>query len=600
MDLARKASASLVVCLAVSLALTPLADADGSAPSASPSPPAAASNPPNLTIPFHQLTKGAFAPPTGSPLPISTPISGMLPLPAPVAPRSYFRPPTPAVVYVMASGGDSTTRQKFVATLTQALQTVQIQYVGAQPWNNEAQQPISLVPEPDWGVSDYMNACKSSFDQIQPKKSDADDTTAPADNASANPTSPSTPTSPNDPVAGALIVGVNSVAGWVDGRWYIYTSNNTAIWANLYYSVCDTKVALKPSNASPKPSRAPAPKTSHTSMPKTSRTPTPKAQSPTPSPKPLELTKRRISTTVGFVNGKSVALVHTATEYAANTKPSASPVPPYSIGWYSHLWMRKGSQGFFTPLSAVAVVTAGVAAWAALTPQVTKSTMNTTLFPTPAPGTTIPPSGYVSTSSTNNSKVTNPSQFDTLANSFLTASNINIATNLPPSATSDQTTADAVNQIVTIFLASELHCPGGQRDTLADPSTLCFAILAKRNDSSYPDADFNYTYTLPSDPQDMRVFNDCMYTYLQMTNVNTKALKFYKVDGNKANTYVTVPLYVTPPLEHGSFVVIYGLPAIIEYASAVSGKLYRAKYNLGSPDKACETAARNSGSGVTP
>lgn len=518
--------------MAATLAVTPLADADGqSGPSSSSSPSTAPSNPPNPALPFRQLTTGPFALPTVNPGPPFRPTPGTStsPSPAPVPPKSYYPAPAPAVVYVLAAGGDSTTRQKFIATLTEQLQSIQTDYIVNQPWNPEARLPLNLIPEPDWAISDYTNACQSSYEALN---SASDPSDPPSSNDEGAGSSLTLARTANDPVAGALIVGINSIAGWVDGRYYIWTTNNTRIWANLYYSVCDTKVKPK---ASPEPNPTPAPKK---------------------SAKPPQATAQRVSTTVGLVNGKPTAILHTSTDYTFSTSKSSPSPPPYSIGWYSQLWESTGTQPFFTPLSAVAVIMAGVSAWAAFTPQVTKSTMTTTQFPTPSPGSTVPPYGFVTTSATNNSKVTNPNNFGTLANTFIGGQNINIATNLSLSATNDQTTASAVSNIVTKFVNGALECPGGRRDTFADPSSLCFAIIAKRNDGSYPDVDSNYDVTVAAS----RVFNDCAFTYLQVPNVNDKALQFFKADGSK------VELYHTAPSEHGRFVVIYGLPAVIKYA----------------------------------
>lgn len=201
----RQAFYLLSLCIALAISTPEWANGQAAAASSSPSPSSAA-NPP---LPFRMITRGPFVPP---------------PPPSPGAP-SFF--PTPAVLYVLATGGDATTRQRFVANLTQKLQTFEEEYRYVQRWNSFAQHPVSIVPEPDWSVSDYTSACQSSYDAIAgPDKADKSDQAA-----------------KNNLVAGALIVQVDSLLSWVDGHLWVYTTNRTNIWANLYYSACDTSKA---------------------------------------------------------------------------------------------------------------------------------------------------------------------------------------------------------------------------------------------------------------------------------------------------------------------------------------------------------------------
>jgi hypothetical protein len=391
------------------------------APASSSAPP---STPPNLAIPFRAITSGPFLMPTPTPFPGSTP----------------FPTPKPAVLYVLATGGDVTTRQRFVANLTKKLQTFAFYYRLEQPQNPFAQYPVNIVPEPDWSVSDYTSACQSSYDaSARHGQSDEGDQTA-----------------ENNVVAGAVVVQVDSLLSWVDGRLWVYTTNRTNLWANLFYSACDT------SNAS-------------------------KLHKDTPP----DVSAQHLAATTGFRNGKPTMTLRT--DYTISAPKPKAP-PPYYIVWQTQLYEGEGHQGFLTPTSAISVLMTGVAAWAAFTPSVVKSTTNTTLYATPAPGATVPPLGYVSQSVTANSKTTNANQFAAISNAFL-AGQSNITTSLPLASTNDKTTADAVSRVVDMFLLSgAMNCPSKLpiedpvigRSLFGERNTICFAILTRRNDGNDP------------------------------------------------------------------------------------------------------------------
>ncbi len=502
----RQAFYLLSLCIALAISTPEWANGQAAAASSSPSPSSAA-NPP---LPFRMITRGPFVPP---------------PPPSPGAP-SFF--PTPAVLYVLATGGDATTRQRFVANLTQKLQTFEEEYRYVQRWNSFAQHPVSIVPEPDWSVSDYTSACQSSYDAIAgPDKADKSDQAA-----------------KNNLVAGALIVQVDSLLSWVDGHLWVYTTNRTNIWANLYYSACDTsKASIKP------------------------------------NPAPPDVSAQRLTATSGVMNGKPTMTLRT--DYAISTTKPKAP-PPYYIAWQTQLYQESGHQGFVTPTAALSVVMTGVAAWAAFTPTVVKSTTNTTLFATPTPGVPVPPFGYVSQSITANSKTTNANQFAAISNAFLSSQN-NITTSLPLASTNDKTTADAVKHVVDDFLLNDaMNCPpkpvaspdtDPQNVRYRSPYTICFSILTWRNDGHDPTFGTQYKTTIgtptppgfvstptpapdpaasktpaPENPV-ISAFSDCLNTYLELKPSVTQA-------------QIVAPGSAGSNLVAGS-AVIYGQPPLI-------------------------------------
>lgn len=446
----------------------------------------APSTPPtsNTSIPFREITTGPFAAPTVRPQASMQPVSPQ--------PQTT---PAPAVLYVFATGGDATTRQKFIAYLTEKLQTAQTLFKISQPWNTYAQQQVRLVPEPDWAVSDYTTACQSSRDIVQAK--------------------PKPPVA-NDLVAGALIVGITAVSSWINSQ-YVWKTNFTKLMANLYYSACDT--ATKSIEG--------------------------------PEAKPT-LTTKRIKT--------SPAGARTVVEKYSYSSPKVVNQPPYYIAWNTDLWEGTGHQGFFTPLPLLSLFMTGVSAWAAFTPSVTKSTTNTTTFPTPMPP--IPPSGYVSTSVTTNSKTSNANQFVTVSNAFLGAQ-ANLDTSLPLTVTNDQTTNSAVDFIVNVFLFNEMRCPRAL-STAGDPSSRCFAILTRRNNETDPDVMSNYR--MSGDDQStwpLRIFTYNGLTYIQMKPGVTSQLSFLGSQGDK-----DLPYYIKDGLY-----VIYGVPERISLTSSTANGL---------------------------
>jgi hypothetical protein len=202
----------------------------------------------------------------------------------------------------------------------------------------------------------------------------------------------------------------------------------------------------------------------------------------------------------------------------------------------------------------------GVAAWSTFTPSVIKATSTTTNYPTPTPGLPIPPSGYVSSSVTNNSKTTNANQFVSVSTSFLSNANNNITTSLPLTQTTDQTTNGAIYKLVNIFMFNRMGCP---REHLSynDPSSVCFAILTRRNTGSDPDVD---DYNIKDKDIVQHAFSYCNYTYLQLNpgiSLNVKRLLFPEIDPADSTAVSAADATL-----HGDLIVIAGLPDTIALA----------------------------------
>lgn len=167
-------------------------------------------------------TIGAATPaasPSSSPAPTPTlPFLYRMPYTAPGKPETW-----PKLVFIIALGADPGVRQKVVATLTAEMQKNQAAVTKGQP-------PVQFVPEPDWGIPDYISACQPADDK-----------------------------NPSDLTAGALIAGVDSVSNFTETA-YVYRTNVTELKGTLFYSICPygqpatNIVPTPPSTPTPKPS----------------------------------------------------------------------------------------------------------------------------------------------------------------------------------------------------------------------------------------------------------------------------------------------------------------------------------------------------------
>src|SRR5580704_17190721 len=133
------------------------------------------------------------------------------------------------VLYVMAVGGDSATAKKVVANLAYQLQENRFLYIQETTNSAHALGLVTVVPEPQWGISDYVSACMSS-----------------ADLAAAG----------NQETAGAMIVNLTAVSTYTIPHILYGRTNHTDLQGTLAYSRC-----IKPT-PSPTPSGSPVPLTS--------------------------------------------------------------------------------------------------------------------------------------------------------------------------------------------------------------------------------------------------------------------------------------------------------------------------------------------------
>ena len=219
----------------------------------------------------------------------------------------------------------------------------------------------------------------------------------------------------------------------------IVRDNHTMIDATLFYSACDTPH----STPSPTPETASLrePSALHVTVIRKSTAP------------PGSSANKGTHHGTKWVTTKAV--VKDFTYVKPPSKPQEPPTPsPYYIQWKTDVRHNDDYARIWTPLQGIAILMSGIAAWATLTPSVTKSTTNTTVFPTPIP---IPPGGVVTQSQTGNSKVTNSSQFSGFAAGFLSSS-LTYEGQVTGVPTTDWQTYNAALGVVNQFLG-KMFCP---------------------------------------------------------------------------------------------------------------------------------------------
>jgi hypothetical protein len=315
----------------------------------------------------------------------------------------------PGVLYVFAIGGDAATQQKLVSILAQTMEKNEQYYQ-----NNFQIYPNSplmyIVPQPSWQVSDYVTACTSSLKTAQAS---------------------------NDRVAGALVAWIDQVSVYTTS-FVVLRDNHTKIDAHLLYSICDT---TPPSGSNTPKKLVAVPTAKHVVTTRTSF-----SRRPYKAPTYYQTRWKIKKTTIDY------------TFASPSPDPNTPPTPtPYYYQWKTVVESGDKFTRIWTPLQGIAILLSGVGAWATLTPSVTKTTTNTTVFPTPLPGNPIPPGGVITQSSTVNSKVTNSSLLGTFAGGYLTSSLAYEGTviNIP---TTDWQSYNAANDVATSF-ATEMSCP---------------------------------------------------------------------------------------------------------------------------------------------
>ena len=225
--------------------------------------------------------------------------------------------------------------------------------------------------------------------------------------------------------AGAVIVYVAAVSSYTIPHILYGRTNHTEVAASLAYSRC---------TAAPVPSSSPSP-----------------APGATTAVQTIEHKGRKTTiTNVAF--------------------PPTPPQPKrqYYIGFQSTVENADGLARVFTALPVIGFLLSGISAWTQLTPSITKSTTNVVTFPTPSPRIRIPPNGYVGTSTTVNSKVTNPAQISGLATGFL-GSSLTYDQTVESVPTSDLQGLYAARNLSGQFI-SVLKCPVGDATPVPAPS----------------------------------------------------------------------------------------------------------------------------------
>jgi hypothetical protein len=373
-----------------------------------------------VTAIVFSLTTGVGATSDGG----ATASSGVTPSPSPSIPFSFAVPSSAAkgdkskVLFILAVGADSATRQKAVALLGRELQTNQTALMDFQTGSQKmVDSTLSLVLEPDWSVSDYITACSNVSDSVSPVSS----------------------------ISGALIIGLDGVVSYTDER-FIWRDNRTAILGTLLYSICEP-----PATPSPTP--------------------------PPPPPKRRFITKS--ITTIEHSHG--MMKIRYAVRATASPRPTSFP----KIVWQSNEYQGDGTVWYIEFLNVMGLTATGVAAWAAFTPSVTRSTVNTYAYPTPVPGATVPPGGVLSGSQTTNQKVTNAAQLSSIATGIL-GPGLTFQGNLTTIPTADKQSVDALSHMIGQFI-DKLECPINDTPTfrreprhlpLQETGALCKAILS--------------------------------------------------------------------------------------------------------------------------
>lgn len=309
------------------------------------------------------------------------------------------------VLFILATGGDSPTQQKMVSLLTRAMELSERAYTAEK--TDLAASLVTVVPEPAWQPADYATACVASFQ---------------GSNAA------------NSAVAGALIIGIDQVSTYTKSA-IIFRDNHTLLDATLFYSRCVKQAGGDtPKPAQPMMRYANAQHVTEFEPPKSPKKTVTDYVYATPTPDP-------------------------------NTPPTTSP---YYIEWKTTDKSNDGYARIWTPLQGISILMSGLAAWATLTPSVTKGTTNTTVYSTPIPGNPIPPEGVVTQSMTSNSKQTNASQFGTFAGGFFTSS-LSYENAVTAPSTADWQTYNAAYYVTRAF-ANQMSCPKSTSTPATQPA----------------------------------------------------------------------------------------------------------------------------------
>jgi hypothetical protein len=267
---------------------------------------------------------------------------------------------------------------------------------------------VWIVPQPAWQPSDYVAACVASRQPAQKGGS---------------------------PVVGALIVGIDQISNYTKSA-IILRDNHTRLDATVFYAACDRPPSDSGNSSTPAPI-LPFPSARHDTVIESNAL-------------------RRANGKKTSRHGAAWRTTKTVTDYIYAT-PTPDPNPktttsPYYIQWKTNDSSQDGKARVWTPLEGIAILMSGIAAWATLTPSVTKSTTNTTVFPTPIPGNPIPPGGVVTQSQTSNSKQTNASQLGAFATGFF-GSSLTYTGQLTGVSTTDWQTYNAAYYVIKDLVA---------------------------------------------------------------------------------------------------------------------------------------------------
>jgi hypothetical protein len=407
--------------------------------------------------------------------------SASTPSPSPMLPfKLGFR----GVIFVFAVGAATATdpllRQKFVTGLTGDIQGVQ------QYHDNHVTQ---FIPEPDWGLGDFITACKANHDID--------------DSAGYN------------VVSGALIIGIQQVSSYTDFKSFVKTYKNAQYDANLSYVSCiePPKTSHKFLANAPLPDLPSAKTTPAKTTPaKTTPAKTAPAKSasgaktrpelgnipdcttailppPSPTPTPTSVaTPGAVLTTCQYtetktLQNKQVDKLVTTWSVASPKPPSASPTA--YITWQSDIADGHGKYGFLTPFTLLSGLLIGVSLYGLFATTHTSSSSTVTTYPTPEPWLPPPANGYVSSQTQGYGTGSSLSGLAAFVPGYL-GQQFNLDQQVVNTNTGDRLTLSAIGIIVNKFVFSDrfMNCPDPKAPLHVD--TLCYKILEAEEPSGNP------------------------------------------------------------------------------------------------------------------
>jgi hypothetical protein len=384
--------------------------------------------------------------------------SASTPSPPPMLPfKLGFR----GVVFVFAVGAATATdpllRQKFVTGLTGDIQGVQLSH------DNHATQ---FIPEPDWGLGDFITACKANHDIDE--------------SAGYN------------VVSGALIIGIQQVSSYTDFKTFVKTYKHAQYDANLSYVSCIELPKTSPKLQAAALPDLPSARTTAKTRSELGNIPdctTAILPPPSPTPTPNSAaTPQAVLTTCQYtetktLKNKQVDKLVTTWSVASPKPPSASPAA--YITWQSDIADGNGKYGFLTPFTLLSGLLIGVSLYGLFATTHTSSSSTVTTYPTPEPWLPPPANGYVSSQTQGYGTGSSLSGLAAFVPGYL-GQQFNLDQQVVNTNSGDRLTLSAIGIIVNkfVFNNSFMNCPVPKAPLNID--TLCYKILEAEEPNGSP------------------------------------------------------------------------------------------------------------------